>query len=340
MFGLHRYVLALMVACAHIQFVLFDRPNWLGVYAVFGFYTLSGYLMTRVLHETYGYEPAGFLRYLANRALRIYPPYWLALGATALLLMAWPGVAGFSQWLIHLPATSAEAARNVVLVGLHADYVPRLVPTAWSLHVELVYYALMGLGISRSRMRTALWVVASALWTIWVLVEGVPFAERYSTVVAASLPFSLGAAVHHFVPLRPRPLLWILPAVFPLHALAAPWLWGDLYTGGFYASCALALASVIALAPVRASGRLADWDRRLGDLSYPIFLVHTQVGLVLFALDWRGHATPLRVFVASIPLLHGIAIAMHLSVVVTVERLRARIRRRASAADATAEVAH
>lgn len=48
-----------------------------GYYAVFGFFALSGYLMTHVLKEHYLKQPGGIRRYLANRVLRIYPLYWL-----------------------------------------------------------------------------------------------------------------------------------------------------------------------------------------------------------------------------------------------------------------------
>jgi len=83
MFGVYRTVLALAVAAAHLG----GLPTG-AHYAVFGFFILSGYLMTLVLHQTYGYSKAGFLKYALNRALRIFPPYWAALILSALLVAA------------------------------------------------------------------------------------------------------------------------------------------------------------------------------------------------------------------------------------------------------------
>jgi peptidoglycan/LPS O-acetylase OafA/YrhL len=54
MFGALRTIWASMVVFGHI-FWLSD----FGRFAVFGFYILSGYLMTYVMHQSYGYNLAG-----------------------------------------------------------------------------------------------------------------------------------------------------------------------------------------------------------------------------------------------------------------------------------------
>jgi len=58
MLGLLRTTLAIMVMSYH----LFVGILPLGTYAVFGFYVISGYLMTLVMHESYGYS--GGVRWL------------------------------------------------------------------------------------------------------------------------------------------------------------------------------------------------------------------------------------------------------------------------------------
>ena len=45
-----------------------------GAYAVFCFYMMSGYLMSKIINEVY-IDKSGPFRYMANRLLRIYPLY-------------------------------------------------------------------------------------------------------------------------------------------------------------------------------------------------------------------------------------------------------------------------
>jgi peptidoglycan/LPS O-acetylase OafA/YrhL len=68
MIEISRYILATIVAETHLWSL---GPAWTGHIAVFAFYTLSGYLMTRVLHERYGFSVRGIVAFLLNRVLRI-----------------------------------------------------------------------------------------------------------------------------------------------------------------------------------------------------------------------------------------------------------------------------
>ena len=63
MFGTFRFMLAMMVVHSH-----FSGGGLAGPVAVFGFFCLSGYLMTRIVNETYSDGLSGYLRYLGNRA--------------------------------------------------------------------------------------------------------------------------------------------------------------------------------------------------------------------------------------------------------------------------------
>ncbi len=332
MFGIFRYVLAMMVTSGHLHTQLFGRPNWLGWYAVFAFFTLSGYLMTRVLHETYGYGPLPFARFVANRALRIYPPYWAAMLATIALLVSYPDVAGPMSGLIYLPVDTSGYVQNAVIVGIDNRYTPALVPPAWSLHVELVFYLLMALGLSRFKPLTLLWLIASAAWTLWTVWAGVEFGSRFSTLLGASLAFSVGAATWYYQDHR-RAWMRLAPVLFLPHALAAPFLWpGDVHLAGFYASFALVPLCVMALSDWHATGLLARVDRWCGELSYPVFLLHTQAGLFMtrvwpFPIDsW------LTAFLIALPLLHVSAVLLHLATVYPLEAWRRRIRQRAAPA--------
>jgi peptidoglycan/LPS O-acetylase OafA/YrhL len=72
MFGLFRYILSLIVVQGHLA-PLFGKFQ--GVYAVFGFYALSGYLITLVVNQKYGFSLDGLKKFFINRILRLYPVY-------------------------------------------------------------------------------------------------------------------------------------------------------------------------------------------------------------------------------------------------------------------------
>lgn len=146
MFGLYRTALAILVVAGHLGPV-----SNVGPYAVFAFYVLSGYLMTAILHKDYGYGPGGFARYLVNRGLRILPMYWLAV-LVSLLLLALLGEQASRAYHseMGLVVSAVDLVRNLVLV-LDIGTPTRWVPPAWALTVELFFYLLMGLGLSRWR---------------------------------------------------------------------------------------------------------------------------------------------------------------------------------------------
>ena len=73
--GSWRFFLAFLVVISHLWKDMIGGP---AAYAVWGFYVLSGYLMTLVLNEKYGPSINGLKRYAYNRFLRIYPLYWAA----------------------------------------------------------------------------------------------------------------------------------------------------------------------------------------------------------------------------------------------------------------------
>lgn len=325
MFGIHRYVLAHLVMIGH----LWPAWNsWCGYYAVFGFYVLSGYLMTMVLRDRYGSSIDGVGRFVANRALRIYPPYWVAAGLTLAAL----AVCGASVTQLvpsmRVPASPSEWLQNLFIFGLNGSSL-RLVPPAWSLDVELVFYGVMAVIASRSRWISIGWLALSVVYTGVLIAQDASFAERYAHHGAASLPFALGSVIQWF---EARARLstvhaWIAPAAFVANALFAVKIWGGADGAGFYVSLLLAGYSVLALAPRRASGTLRRLDSRLGDLSYTVFLVHQVASVAVAVAFLDGQRTlDARLLLYTFPVANAVSLAIHLGVEVPIERLRRRIR--------------
>src|SRR6202035_4460687 len=134
MFEITRYILALLVADTHLWPVGW---GWLGAQAVFGFYTLSGYLMTRVLHERYGFEWSGTAAFLSNRVLRLWPAYLVVVAGTGLVLCFYP--LGNFFFSLTVPHTLLEYATTITIIGqVGFDFtytlpISKLAPTSWSL---------------------------------------------------------------------------------------------------------------------------------------------------------------------------------------------------------------
>lgn len=164
--GALRLVLAVSVVCAHGGGVLgYDMATGRG--AVQGFFMLSGFLMQLVLAQKYDPRDDIFLFY-SNRALRIYPTYFLALAfAIVISALLLPYSTGFFHGMrAALPVlTPLEWTKfvlsHVFIVGqdtfvfqqldtssLHyttagvgnAAESLLLLPPAWSISLELTFY--------------------------------------------------------------------------------------------------------------------------------------------------------------------------------------------------------
>ena len=103
MIEITRYVLAAVVAQTHLWP---QGADWSGQIAVFAFYTLSGYLMTRILHERYGLTVRGTAAFVLNRVLRLWPAYTVIMASVLLALRFLPLQNFF--FLIRTPTSAAD----------------------------------------------------------------------------------------------------------------------------------------------------------------------------------------------------------------------------------------
>lgn len=290
MFGTYRTLLAFAVVAMHLGGLKMS-----GNFAVFSFYLLSGYLMTYIMQRNYGYTASGMRYYALNRGLRIYPAYWVALSLSLLL------IAGFGQDMslkyhdaIYLPTNLKEVLQNLFLVLAHDDK-PRLTPPVWALTVELFFYILIGLGLSRTRLLSCLWLAASVLYHVAGIYMGLSFGDRYFPVYAASLPFSAGAVIYHFRPqltalvksgnAKFNEWMPLLGATAMVANYAVGYYFSALYGWAFYTNIISAAFMVVILS----DRGLLPWitksfDQWVGDLSYPIYLTHLQAGFIVFAV--------------------------------------------------------
>ncbi len=270
--GTWRFFLAFVVVISHLWAGMIDGP---AAYAVWGFFVLSGYLMTLVLTTKYGIAPAGLRQFATNRLLRIYPSFIVAaaLGIATILALRPQGIdLGRLNPQFMLPQNTSDWLSNLAMIPFVAQQgLP--VPVAAALFVEVWAYALMPL--FASSRGAALLGLAVAICADLQFGFGMPtFISRYCGFATGLMPFAVGSVVCHYryalrrfaLPLTSI-LAWCGHSLYWLHDVYWPW------TYGLWLSVPLSAWVVLSLAEAKSSAA----DKFVGELSYPIYLLHTAV---------------------------------------------------------------
>ncbi len=313
-FGTLRYLLAFMVIITHT-----GPSNWAftGQYAVFSFFILSGYVVSYILTHTYLPLPNGLWHYARNRALRILPLYWFAALAAIPITLWYPNQGHSIDISFGLPPSALSWAHNIFIMTtnyyLNSPGTERpalLLPVAWSLSNEIIYWGVIPLVLVFPQLQKILLIYA-VLYTAYAYethagASGIVFwlmvKDRYFSVQAAALPFTLG--LYLFLG-KQYPKKHVTPVtgyaamagfVFLLYMSHA--IFTDMIAGGFYASIALSTLVIGHLSQVDPR-TLPLWfqhlDRFLGNLSYPIYLIHMSIGtgLLIIVPELTPHSTEL-----------------------------------------------
>jgi len=339
MFGTLRTTLAFFVVIGHLF-----GPYQLGTYAVFGFYILSGYLMTTIMHETYGFTLGGRKKYLLNRFLRIYPIYWFAIIISIILLLFIGKEATDYNPIIYLPTSIEGWLKNILIIfSYHSS--PRLSPATWALTVEIFFYIAICIGISRSRITTVIWFVISIGYTVFLVSSNTgDWSTRYFPIEAASLPFSIGGMIYHY---RDK-----IQTTYKKYSLDHPLLWLSLvclnfcisfsveikcqvpaiFNYGFYVNLFLMSVLIASLLNKRFLRIGKNTDKRIGNLSYPIYLMHWQVGAFLYVLIFKDYGRGFMTIEGFLFLLSSSILIVFLSLIAVfvidkpIEKLRTKIK--------------
>jgi peptidoglycan/LPS O-acetylase OafA/YrhL len=253
--------------------------------------------MTFIMHQSYGYTAAGRFSFAINRFLRLYPQYWAATLLSLLLIIALGTDAstGYHKSL-YLPPAATNLLQNLLMLftAWYPDSInPRLVPPAWSLTVEIFFYLLICMGISRTLFRVKVWLAISVLYVVFSYIAGWGWAARYYPVAAASLPFAVGAFIYFAAAngrINPLTRKWHLSATSlyilflfncVIWAIDSTQNSGAMGETGFYLNvviCGLLIYSLAMNGTIIAINQRVD--KVIGDYSYPVYLLHWQCGLI------------------------------------------------------------
>lgn len=339
MLDVYRFVLAVLVVQGHLLAAGQPALAW---QAVFSFYVLSGFLMTLVLNEVYGFGAGSFARFLANRVLRLYPAYYAVLLVTVLFIF---GVSPANQLngALGLPQTAGQWLANLSLVGLvgidESQVVAhRLVPTAWSLTIEIFCYALLAAFFARSVARLlamlGIGLAIAAAHFGAQLASPVPdhgFFNHYTVLQAGLIPFAVGGLAYFY-----RHSSWCKPSGDRIGVLCVLLVVNAALVGvsdfhchvsGLYIVVVLNLFLIPMLFSYDQAHGKRSWQVTLGGMAYPLFMSHWLVGTVVLlmwsSLTPKGTAHFLLSVMASVL----VSWALHSGVDRNVEKLRIRLKR-------------
>lgn len=350
MLGILRFFLASCVIVFHLTAQV---PN-IGQLSVNFFYVISGYLITLILNETYHFK---FKEFAINRFLRLYPTYYVfAIISIIIYSTPFSGVTSssfHSSWLggqqpfdvlgnlFIFPWAFLSDQSVLSIPGILYSEIPRfrLIPSTWSIGVEIVCYAILFVFSSRRFFFALLSFLVATIYHLTIHKYGLNSGYSYYPFMAAMLPFSIGIIGYYIskkIEQRKRltlsiwhQLITLLTVIF---LFTSNWIWSvgsdDFYNStSYYANNLIGLFAIMALHGSSLTGKLKSISKFLGDLSYPMFLVQYVAGYIGWQL--LGRPDGVRgwdVFISGYLVSLILSVSIILIIDKPIQKIRARIR--------------
>ncbi|WP_050721153.1 acyltransferase family protein [Microbacterium sp. GCS4] len=297
-FGLLRLTFALLVVISH-SWPLggFGRDpgrldNNLGIFAVEGFFALSGFLITM------SGSRLGAGRFLWHRFLRIFPAYWTSLAVVAIVLapIVWRTMRGLTEYPFASPPPTGFIFLNALLfqnqIGIGDTLTGTPIAHMWNgplytLPMEFACYLLIAiLMVGRVLTARMIAVLLAAAW-VWVQLAQIGALGVYDDRQAKfTLCFLVGSLVYF---LRDRILLgtrWLPPVALVV-------LVGSYFTWGFHQLGLIAWAFLVLWVayhlPFKRVGRMRDFSYGIYIYGWPVqqmaaYFGANQLGIVPYML--------------------------------------------------------
>jgi peptidoglycan/LPS O-acetylase OafA/YrhL len=301
--GSTRMLLALAVVFTHSYGYVFVG----GQLAVQLFYIISGFLISFVLVERNSYE--NFLKFYLNRFWRLFPIYWLVACITLILLGVGSILANENQFFniyknIDLTGKMLLIASNLFIFGQDwlmftgikdgslqfvADlgeseinvWEGLLLNQTWTIGIELSFYLIAPFVLKREKVIFAL-LVASLIMRGYLIKIGIGFTDPWSyRFFPAELSLFLLGALSHQI-LKPCYIRFFSNKFSSISTVVTLFIIG--YCVVFFLlpfktfnTFFLIGVFILSLPMLFEFQNNFLWDRKIGDLSYPIYISHMTV---------------------------------------------------------------
>ena len=318
--GILRFLLAVSVITAHAG-PLFGSTMLPGNYAVEAFFMISGFYMSLVLSEKYQGKGA-LAKFYSNRFIRLYPTYLLVAAGTWLwffFVWWWRERVPSNSWMeeyaqMDLMPKLGLIFANWTMIGndirclfhfsphqgfmVFHDYSSTTAPDgakwagdfgtigqAWSVGLEIWFYmAVPWLARLRTHSLIAIGMISMAL-KIWLETGGVLTYFFFPAQLVYFVIGMLARQVWSAFKLQDKKFMpgGLMIALLSISIILFPFVDFSFKRWVFYAIFALSLPSIFD------ASMHSRPDRWLGNLSYPIYMVHMLVLSVVSAAKINEH---------------------------------------------------
>lgn len=272
------------------------------------FFMISGYvILMSALRQ------GSAVRYLVNRAIRLYPAYWVALAISSLII----ATVGIEYKTITVPQVLVNATMFQRFL-----FVENVDDVYWTLAIEWQFYLLLfALLLWKKKHLTENTVLKAAV--AWAFIgfiicvwagpgENLPMLQKLAVwaIVAEHAPlFGLGIACFIFA--ASRDFSWYVP-YFAVLAIANCWL----RTSVHYAVVMILLVAIfIAVTYIRNIAVLRSGPLHFfGRISYSLYLTHNVLGVIVLHHVWLSTGNYWVGFCAGILSSTAVAWILHVAV--------------------------
>lgn len=302
--GFLRVLLAISVLLEHVGGLPITNGKFVGgVIAVESFFMISGFYMALVLNEKYN-EPKSFY---INRLLRLYPTYWAVLitstlaglifahdfiflkilsadwtfGSKLLMIFSNLFIVG-SDWMMFLyPGNNGLQFTSNFLDNQTKFYTYHMIPQAWTLPLEIMFYAIAPFIIKNKKMLLIIILLSFLCRYIVFSYIGTNDPWSYRFFPSEIIFFILGAFAYYSYQLINQlkysfnigVSLFILIIFYimnfdniPVFILNTP-----IFSGKHLQFYILFVCSIPFIFLISKNNSI---DRYIGELSYPIYICH------------------------------------------------------------------